>query len=129
MLDAVSSPNLAEYLFRHRKTMSLRTKLFFLAQIAHGLRFLRNYNIAHLDIKANNVIIILKDFLTKIIDFGESFHPEVNKKNFHPGFTLPYCAPEVFDLVHNGFNYQQDVFSFGILMYEVIFENNLLTVN
>ena len=75
ILDAVSYPNLEEYCYLNQKTMSMKSKLFFLSQIAHGLRFLRSYNIAHMDLKANNIVVIYKDFIIKLVDFGEAYHP------------------------------------------------------
>ena len=40
-----------------------------LLNLVHGLRYLANYQIVHLDLKPINVIIC-KQLITKIIDYG-----------------------------------------------------------
>ena len=42
--------------------------------IAQSLRYLSEYNIAHLDLKPTNIMVARK-LRTKLIDFGESYHP------------------------------------------------------
>ena len=45
--------------------------------------------------------------------------PKVDvKKIYNPGFTIPYCPPEVF--THRAFNVSQDIFSFGMIVFRVI---------
>jgi serine/threonine protein kinase len=54
------------------------TKTFFLYEIITALRFLRDHNIVHIDLKPQNILMkIVTDnlnqqnhFLIKIIDFG-----------------------------------------------------------
>jgi serine/threonine protein kinase len=41
--------------------------------VGQSLRVLKNYDIAHLDIKMEN-ILIYKDYFVKLIDFGESYN-------------------------------------------------------
>ena len=52
-----------------------------------------------MDLKPNN-IIVTKLLIPKIIDYGESFHPQICKESknsfnidYNPGFTFPYVAP------------------------------------
>jgi serine/threonine protein kinase len=52
------------------------TKLYFSIVICHGLRYLQEYKIAHLDIKPSN-IMTFNALKLKIIDFGESYHPNL----------------------------------------------------
>jgi len=56
----------------------IETKLFFLYEIVLGLRFLRDFNIVHNDLKPQNIllkIVTYKNkkegtFLLRLIDFG-----------------------------------------------------------
>ena len=53
----------------------------------------------------------------------------IDKIDYHPGFTFPYVAPEVY-MSHLAttkrkkymeFTPKQDVYAFGMIMYEVVF--------
>ncbi len=61
--------------------MSYQTKLYFGYIIAQSLRYLTEYKIVHLDLKPSN-IMLSKLMIIKLIDFGESFHPQVNSNIF-----------------------------------------------
>jgi serine/threonine protein kinase len=73
--------------------------LALLAQLSNGLRFLAYYKVVHMDLTLGNVLVF-DNYLPKIIDFGEAYHSETIEATIRnayvPGFTLPYCAPEVF---------------------------------
>ena len=60
-------------------TTSQPTIVYFAYLIIQGLRSLKDYKIAHLDIKPSNVMIG-KKLAVKLIDFGESYHPELESK-------------------------------------------------
>ena len=67
---------------------------------------------------------ISKNYIAKITDFGESYHPDVCKDNFKPGRTLPYASPEV---IKDAYTYQKyhdrvDIFSLGILISDLLFD-------
>ena len=86
--------SLDEYLESNKKTISLKTLITFLTQIANGLYFLREKKIVHLDLKPSNVIIA-KNLKAKIADFGEAFYvvddPTLHRQNH--AFTVPFCPP------------------------------------
>jgi serine/threonine protein kinase len=48
------------------------TKLHFSNLIAQAIRFLTFYDVVHLDIKPDN-ILIYKKLMIKLVDFGESY--------------------------------------------------------
>lgn len=51
-----------------------------------------------MDLNLNNVIVY-KDYLTKLIDFGEAYSPNLNSTEttqFKRGYTFPFCSPEYF---------------------------------
>jgi serine/threonine protein kinase len=60
--------------------MSLQTKLHFMFSVAQALRYLRDYGIVHLDLKPENVMTYC-NMLIKLIDFGESYHPDACDKS------------------------------------------------
>ena len=54
--------------------------MYILFMIVQGARYLKQSNIVHLDLKPNN-IMISKSLMIKIIDYGESYHPNVCKNS------------------------------------------------
>lgn len=52
-----------------QETISLWTKICLLLNVLHGLRYLTNYEIVHLDLKPIN-ILVCRQLITKIIDYG-----------------------------------------------------------
>jgi serine/threonine protein kinase len=106
-------------------------KLHILTHISNALRFLSERGIAHLDLSPNNIIVV-KDFLIKLIDFGEAYHKNTSKKYapgmsreygrfvYSPGRTFPYAPPETSSRFDN-FSSQQDMYSLGIIMHQLLF--------
>eukprot|EP00331_Platyophrya_macrostoma_P031070 CAMPEP_0176438752 /NCGR_PEP_ID=MMETSP0127-20121128/19501_1 /TAXON_ID=938130 /ORGANISM="Platyophrya macrostoma, Strain WH" /LENGTH=430 /DNA_ID=CAMNT_0017822823 /DNA_START=439 /DNA_END=1732 /DNA_ORIENTATION=- len=118
-------------------TISVNTKLWFLTQMANGIRYMKQEGVYHLDLKNSN-ILIQKNYSLKLIDFGESYIKSVDPalgvdsskyiKSFKPGRTMPFAAPELltkpFDVLN--LHDKTDVFSFGMIMGEMLFENFLV---
>ena len=76
VMDFIPFKNLREYLRSNCDTMSLATKMHLIFSITQSLRYIRDFRIVHLDLKPNNIMIFC-NLLVKLIDFGESYHPEV----------------------------------------------------
>lgn len=76
LVDYISTPNLSDYIKNNSHTMSMRTKIYIIMMIGQGLRYLKEYKIAHLDVKPSN-IMTCQGFTFKLIDFGESYHPSI----------------------------------------------------
>lgn len=75
-MDFVPFKNLREYLRGNYFSISLPTKLYLIFSITQSLRYIRDFRIVHLDLKPNNIMIFC-NLLVKLIDFGESYHPDV----------------------------------------------------
>ncbi|KAF7819977.1 LEAF RUST 10 DISEASE-RESISTANCE LOCUS RECEPTOR-LIKE PROTEIN KINASE-like 2.1 [Senna tora] len=93
--------------------------------IARGLEYLHqgcNTRILHLDIKPQNILLD-EDFCPKISDFGLA--KICQKKEsivsiFGTRGTIGYIAPEVFSRSYGGVSYKSDVYSYGMLVLEMI---------
>lgn len=82
VMDFIPFKNLKEYLRSNNNTISMLTKLYLIFSITQSLRYIRDYRIVHLDLKPNNIMIYC-NLLIKLIDFGESYHPEVCEASTH----------------------------------------------
>ncbi|XP_015888148.3 LEAF RUST 10 DISEASE-RESISTANCE LOCUS RECEPTOR-LIKE PROTEIN KINASE-like 2.4 [Ziziphus jujuba] len=93
--------------------------------IARGLEYLHrgcNTRILHFDIKPQNILLD-EDFCPKISDFGlaklwlneESIVSVIGTRG-----TVGYIAPEVFSRNFGGVSHKSDVYSYGMLVLELV---------
>lgn len=120
------SINFLEYIRYHKP--SLLDKIYCFKQILEGVSHMHYIGIAHMDLKLENVIIDTVNKHVKIIDLGESkvFHDtlHITEVIFKKGIygSLPYIAPEEFD-IENEYNPEKvDVWSCGIILHEIIYD-------
>eukprot|EP00796_Vickermania_ingenoplastis_P006377 gene6377-4602_t len=93
--------------------------LFIVCSIALVLYDLYDCNVHHGDIKPTNVFL-MSSGRVKVGDFGASKKLE-NASEERSAFrgTTSYCAPEI-DGLGNGGTHKSDVFSLGIILYELL---------
>ena len=86
--------------------------------IAKALQYCTEKKIYHRDIKPEN-ILIGKNKIAKLCDFGFSIHISDDESPLRTSSygTTDYVAPEV---LHNNYDGRIDIWSFGIVIYEVI---------
>ncbi|XP_021351231.1 serine/threonine-protein kinase HT1-like [Mizuhopecten yessoensis] len=109
------------------------SKLSIIIQISRGLAYLHEKNIAHCDIKSQNVLMDSREggYVAKITDFGLSMmrnssdtssttHDQVRNIG-----TPRYSAPEVLrgELLDRAAMMRADVYSLGVVVFEIISED------
>ncbi|XP_069108544.1 uncharacterized protein [Argopecten irradians] len=111
-------------------TLTEDDKLSIIRQIARGLEYLHVKNIAHCDVKSQNVLMASSGdgYIAKFTDFGLSMmrsnsdtSSTVNDKVRNIG-TPRYSAPEVLrgELLDRAAMMGADVYSLGLVVFEVI---------
>ncbi|KAH9739298.1 LEAF RUST 10 DISEASE-RESISTANCE LOCUS RECEPTOR-LIKE PROTEIN KINASE-like 2.1 [Citrus sinensis] len=107
------------------RKLEWRTMCQIAVGIARGLEYLHrgcNIRIVHFDIKPHN-ILLGEDFCPKISDFGlaklsekkESFISMLGARG-----TIGYIAPEVFCRNFGGVSHKSDVYSYGMMILEMV---------
>ncbi|KAK8890565.1 hypothetical protein M9Y10_035342 [Tritrichomonas musculus] len=88
--------------------------------IAHGMEYLHSKGLIHRDLKSLNVLLDNDDY-PRICDFGLSRSQGTDSEVMTKGVgTFRWMAPEVFQSNH--YNSKVDVYSFGILLWEMLTE-------
>ncbi|CAB4488077.1 unnamed protein product [Rhizophagus irregularis] len=115
--------NLREFYTNNKNSFDTKLKLRVSLDIARGLNFLRTVEILHRDIRAENVLITLKNTknTAKLTNFKLSRSVNADTLNQHHILEqIRYCAPEILERTP-GFKYNNkcEVYSFGILLWEI----------
>mmetsp|Transcript_93611 Transcript_93611/g.180585 ORF Transcript_93611/g.180585 Transcript_93611/m.180585 type:complete len:627 (+) Transcript_93611:89-1969(+) len=91
--------------------------------IAHGMQYLHSCDVLHLDLKSPNVLIA-GNWTPKLCDFGlakvKVARTEDGYQTTLRGVSPVWAPPEMFDDEANSMTEKADVYSYGIVFFEVI---------
>ena len=108
-----------DYLRGEGRSLKLPQLIDMSAQVASGMAYLEEQNYIHRDLAARN-ILVGEHLICKVADFGLARVIDEDIYEAHTGakFPIKWTAPEA--AMYNRFTVKSDVWSFGIVLYEVI---------
>ena len=111
--------SLLEYLRGDGRSLQLPQLIDMGAQVAAGMAYLEERNYIHRDLAARNVLVS-ENLICKVGDFGLTRVIDEDIYGPHSGanFPIKWTAPEA--AMYSRFTIKSDVWSFGILLYELI---------
>ena len=111
--------SLLEYLRGDGRSLKLPQLIDMGAQVASGMAYLEEKHYIHQDLAARNVLVG-ENLICKVADFGLAHFIKEDTYEAHTGakFPIKWTAPEA--AMYSRFTIKSDVWSFGILLYELI---------
>ena len=125
IMEIIEGPNLRKLMSENQLTFNEKIRI--LTQIAQALNYAHNYGIIHRDIKPDNVTIEKESQLVKVMDFGLArieYMSTMTKTGIKMG-TPYYMSPE--QIKGESIALQSDIYSFGIMAYEMLTEKRPFT--
>lgn len=127
VMDYIDGVSITSYYDLHRLTTVERLELFL--PVCRAVQHAHNKGIIHRDIKPSNVLVAVEDGkpVPKVIDFGiaRATEPSDTRNTFSTQFgqmvgTPEYASPEQADLITGNVGPATDVYSLGVLLYEML---------
>ncbi|KAJ1287360.1 hypothetical protein BS78_02G003900 [Paspalum vaginatum] len=115
--------SLKKVLLRKDKHLDWRKRIMVAMDAAIGMEYLHSKDIVHFDLKCDNLLVNVNDPsrpICKVADFGLSKMKQATLVSGGMRGTLPWMAPELLTLSGTKVSEKIDVYSFGIVMWEIL---------
>ncbi|CAK9158849.1 unnamed protein product [Ilex paraguariensis] len=115
--------SLRHVLLSKDRHLDRRKRLIIAMDAAFGMEYLHSKNIVHFDLKCDNLLVNLKDPLQPICKVGDFGLSKIKRNTLVTGGvrgTLPWMAPELLNGSSSKVSEKVDVFSFGIVLWEIL---------
>src|SRR5262249_56028529 len=127
VMGVVEGVQITTYCDEHRVTVRQRLELYI--PVCQAVQHAHQKGIIHRDLKPSNVLVALYDGVAvpKVIDFGvaKATEQRLTEQTLVTGFgsvvgTLEYMSPEQAELNQLDIDTRSDVYSLGVLLYELL---------
>jgi serine/threonine protein kinase/tetratricopeptide (TPR) repeat protein len=127
VMEHVKGVPITEYCDKHKMTIEERLRLFL--HVCEAIQYAHQKGIIHRDIKPSNILVTIEggEAAPKVIDFGvaRATNESLTGRTFHTEQgqligTPEYMSPEQINLSNQDIDTRTDVYSLGILLYELI---------
>ncbi|KAG4197158.1 hypothetical protein ERO13_A05G005800v2 [Gossypium hirsutum] len=114
--------SLKQFLQKDR-TIDRLKRLIIAMDVAFGMAYLHGKNIVHFDLKCENLLVNMRDLQRPVCKIGDLGLSKVRQHTLVSGGvcgTLPWMAPELLSGKSDMVSEKIDVYSFGIVMWELL---------
>ena len=134
VMELVKGIPITDYCDRHK--LSLRQRLELFVQVCQAVQHAHQKGIIHRDLKPSNVLVCLYDGVpsVKVIDFGvaKAIEQRLTQQTLFTQFgqivgTWEYMSPEQAEFNQLDVDTRSDVYSLGVLLYELLTGTTPLT--
>jgi serine/threonine protein kinase/WD40 repeat protein len=115
--------------FCDRNSLANRDRLALFADVCRAVQHAHQKGIIHRDLKPSNIMVTLHDGkpVAKVIDFGisKALSQQLTEKSIYTAYgqmigTPQYMSPEQAEMSGLGIDTRSDIFSLGVLLYELL---------
>ncbi|KDP32366.1 hypothetical protein JCGZ_13291 [Jatropha curcas] len=115
--------SLKQVLQRKDRIIDRRKRIILAMDAAFGMEYLHEKNIVHFDLKSHNFLVNMRDPQRPVCKIGDLGLSKIKQRTLVSGGvrgTIPWMAPELLNCKNNMVTEKIDVYSFGIVMWEVL---------
>jgi WD40 repeat protein/serine/threonine protein kinase len=127
VMELVHGVLITKYCDDHQLTPRQRLELF--VPVCHAVQHAHQKGVIHRDLKPSNILVTMYDDqpVPKVIDFGvaKAVEQRLTEKSLFTQFgtmvgTFEYMSPEQAELNAFGVDTRSDIYSLGVLLYELL---------
>ncbi|XP_061901577.1 tyrosine-protein kinase ITK/TSK isoform X2 [Entelurus aequoreus] len=124
VLEFMDNGCLSDYLRNKKGALSQNAMLEMCLNVSEGMAYLEMSNFIHRDLAARNCLVS-KEYVVKLSDFGMTRYvlDDQYTSSLCSKFPVKWSAPEV--IRYCKFSSKSDIWSFGVLMWEVYTEGRI----